>query len=265
MKSVLYEFKNHKKINGTLFYCFEYYAFLRRKDPGVKFVLYKISSKDLERVLEVFRERYNVGEELYKDILAVSSVKELHDLSFSKNLILDMKTFNNLYMFLKGDILCFANEKHSFKRSEHKKIVYYGFYDYQDYDIQSMLKINFDIFRAWNKGKDQVLVSTVTSNFDAALLPENLRSKKSIRKNLLDHYDNFFEQFDTLFYIHTGHDTNNRLIPECYFYGKDVVVAYTGLPKDSVFYRHEDIKKNGLGAYTLTENDRMVRDFLEAS
>lgn len=265
MKSVLYEFKKYKKINGTLFYCFEYYSFLRQRDPSIKFVIFRISESDFERVLEVFRERYSVSNEVFENIIRVRSVKALHDLSFSKNLIMDMKTFDSLYMFLRGDILCFANEKHDFKRSEHKKIVYYGYYDYQDYDVQTMLKLNFDIFRPARGGKDQLLVSTVTSNFDAALIPDALKGKKIIRKSLLDHYDNFFDQFDTLFYIHTGHDTNNRLIPECYYYGKEVVVAYTGLPKDSVYYRHEDIKKNGLASYRLIENDPMIVDFLEAS
>jgi hypothetical protein len=55
-------------------------------------------------------------------------------------------------------------------------------------------------------------------------------------------------------------DTNNRIIPEGFFYGKAVTIEEPyGLGIDSIQLRYNDIVANGLGNYTLSENCPMVQ------
>ena len=69
--------------------------------------------------------------------------------------------------------------------------------------------------------------------------------------------------FDTVFYYHSALDTNNRLIPESFFYNKKIHIKYNGYLQDSIFFRYEDISINGLDNYTLDESDLMLKSFLE--
>ena len=61
--------------------------------------------------------------------------------------------------------------------------------------------------------------------------------------------DNLFESFDTLYFIHTTRDTNNRIIIESAWYDKNIeIIKPMPLPKDSIDYRYEDMKVNVSGS-----------------
>lgn len=263
MKNVLYYFLNHKKINGTLFYCFEYFLCAKQKDPSIKFSIYNISESDFAMVKEIFKERYFFPIEFLDDVKALNSITELYQMNFIKTLILDLHSFQRTYMFIKNDILCYSNEGHSMERSTTKNVTYYGYYDYQNFDHKTPLKLNFSIFRPLKQKGDKVLVSSRLYNYKEIELPEELRSKEVVTKAESTHHSNFFELFDTMYYFHSDFDTNNRLIPECFFYAKKIILHLNSKFQDSIALRYDDILANGLKNYTLDHTDKMICDFLE--
>lgn len=264
MRTVIYLFKQHQKINGTLFYCFEYFLYAKKLDPNVRYAIYDISDKDLQMVKDMFQDRYLFDPDYLRDIISVNSIKALYDLDCTKVLILDIHTLENLHAFLRADIVCYSNDTHSMLRSEVKKITYYGFYDYQRFDHQARLKLNFESFRPLDSEKVQegLLVSSRLYNYRDIQIPEELKHLKLITKKESEHHQNIFEIFDTLYYYHSAHDTNNRLIPECFFYKKKIILECNGVHNDSIYLRYADILENGLGNYTLDASDPMLRDFL---
>lgn len=262
-RAVIYTFKSHNKYNGTLFYCFEYFTKARELDPETIFYIHNISKEELEKIKTIFRDRYEIDESLLESIRFGNSIQDLYDLESMSNLILDIHTFDSVFYFLKGDIYCYSNYPHEMKRSEFKKIVYFGHYAYQNFDHEVKLKLNFSIFKKLTKSDpNRIFVSSRNENYKDFSLPEELAHLKPINKDKNLHHKNLFELFDTVYYYHSGIDTNNRLIPEAFFYNKKLHVQFNNLEKDSIFYRYEDILKNGLQSYTLDDNDLMLRMFL---
>lgn len=263
MRAVLYTFKDQNKINGTLFYCLEYFAMARTLDSSVSFFIYNISSKDFEIVLNMFKNKYDLPADFYKHIHAINGVKDLYAIDAMSYLILDIHSFNQIYYFLKAPIHCYSNENHKMIRSVEKPIKYYGHYEYQRFDIDVKLKLNFDIFKKINDHSDNaVFVSSRLDNYKDIKYPESLKGLKIFTKNKNQHYPNLYELFDTVYYYHSALDTNNRLIPEAFFYKKKIIIEYSDLPTDSIYLRYEDISKNGLGNYTLSKDDVMLINFL---
>lgn len=263
MKNVLYHFLQHKKINGTLFYCFEYFVRARSLGEDVKFTIYNISDGDLEMVKNIFRDRYCFDHSYLDHVYSLNSIQELYQADFKRTLILDIHSFKRTYMFIRNDIYCFSNETHEMLRSDVKEIRYYGIYPYQRFDHEACLKLNFDIFRPIEgKVENNLLISSMKFNFKDIRLPEELAHKPVLHKTAFDHHNNLFNKFDTLFYYHSDFDTNNRLIPECFFYGKEVFVQLNGKFDDSISRRYNDIRENGLSGYWLKDDDIMLRDFL---
>lgn len=264
MKAVLYYFKSHKKIDGTLFYCFEYFISARQQDKNVSFIIYNISSEDLDRVFQIFREKYVFDESLLSSVKGYNSIHDFFQLSLEKALILDMHSFEKLHYFIKGDIVCYSNEPHEMQRSELKKITYFGFYDYQPHDYKERLKINFSIFAPLKKTAKtgKVMVSSRLYNYSEINIPDELKHMTCIYKHQNDHFDNLFEEIEAVYYFHSDLDTNNRLIPESYFYKKKVVVDYNGSYNDSVYLGHQSILKHGLEDHGLRGDELMLKAFL---
>lgn len=263
MKNVLYYFLDHKKINGTLFYCFEYFVRARSLGQDIKFTIYNISDTDLEMVKTIFRDRYHFDHAYLDHIYGLNSIQNLYKADFARTLILDIHSFNRTYMFIRNDIFCYSNEGHEMVRSDVKSIRYYGYYPYQRFDSEARLKLNFDIFKPLEgKVENNLLISSLRFNFKDVTLPSKFRDKPVIYKTAFGHHENLFNKFDTLFYFHSDFDTNNRLIPECFFYGKNIHVHLNDNFDDSISRRYNDIKENGLLNYWLKDDDKMLSEFL---
>lgn len=265
-RAVLYAFKSHNKYNGTLFYCFEYYCKAREINPDVLFYIFNISKEELESVKDVFKNRYQFPIAYLEGIKSLSTIQELHQLNTKSNLILDIHTFDQIYYFLKGDIYCYSNVGHEMKRSEFKKIIYFGHYKYQNFDYNVKLKLNFFIFKKIERSNpDGIFVSSRKDNYKDFKLPKELEHLKPINKDKNSHYQNLFELFDTIYYFHSDLDTNNRLIPEAFFYNKKIYIEFNGNKEDSIYLRYQDILSNGLKPYTLEQDDLMLSMFLGAT
>lgn len=262
-RAVLYSFKNYNKFNGTLFYCFEYFCKAKDLDSSVEFIISNITDQELNEVIYVFEDKYDFNREYLSSIKKVNGARELYLLNYRSYLILDIHTFNQVYYFLKGNIHCFSNVGHSMKRSEFKNIIYYGSYSYQNYDVKTYLKLNFSIFKKIsNSDKNGLFVSSRKDNYSDFELPKEIAHLKPINKNKNGHYKNLYELFDTVYYYHSDLDTNNRLIPEAFYYNKKVIIEFNGNYNDSIYFRYKDITENGLGNYTLRDDDLMLKAFL---
>jgi hypothetical protein len=258
---VVYKFKPKNKINGTLFYCFEYFKFLE-KFCDCKFYITDISTKDLELVNKIFEEKYNTN---LNNIIPIKTI-DLYRLNLNKTLILDIHTFYNVKEFLTNEIHCFSNDEHEvFRYKNERKVIYYGSYNYQNYDVFSYLKLNFGIFKQFDKSGEAIFISALNQEYIKNELPRWKRTfpnKEIILKKNYEGRGNIFELIDSVHYVHTGRDTNNRIIPESFYYGKKITYENRHVETDSISFRTEDILKNGLKNYTLTEEDEVIKGML---
>jgi hypothetical protein len=258
---VVYKFKPHNKINGTLFYCFEYFKFLR-KFVDAQFYIVGINNQDLELVHDILREKYNTA----VDNIVPVTLPQLYQTKLDRTLVLDVDTFVNCKEFLTNEIHCFSNDTHDKFRYKNERVVtYYGSYDYQHYDTFCYLKLNFEIFRPMTQQGHGVFISALDQKYIRLNINrwEKQFNKPIILKKSHSGIGNLFDHIDSVHYVHTQQDTNNRIIPEAFYYNKQVSIeeVYTGL--DSIRLRFDDIAINGLGNYTLTENDEMIKACLK--
>jgi hypothetical protein len=261
-RGVIYKFQPGNKINGTLFYCFEYYNFINQYEE-IKFYIIGISPHDVELVKRIFSEKYTVS----PDFEVLKSPIELYKLNLDRTLILDVRTWFATREFCTNSIQVFSNYDHDeFRFKNDRTVTYYGSYDYQKYDKHCLLKINFDIFREIAKSGYGVFVSSND--------PEHIKKhadeyhtrfdKPVILKKSHAGVGNVLELVDQVHYVHTQLDTNNRIIPEAFFYNKEVTIESIGCSEvDSIDLRYHDIKENGLSSYTMAMNDVMIEDMLK--
>lgn len=257
---VVYKFKPHNKINGTLFYCFEHFQFLR-KFVDAKFYIVGINNKDLELILKVFREKYKTNFEH----IVVTKITDLYKIKLDRTIILDIMSFYDCKEFLTGEVHCYSNESHPMFRYKNDRVVtYYGSYDYQNYDVFSYLKLNFEIFKPFG-GQPGVFISSPDHNY----IKNNLQKyKEKFQKPIIlkKHHSgngNIFEMIDSVHYIHTSQDRDNRIIPESFYYDKKITIEDLYPIVDSVNLRYKDCLENGLINYTLNEQDKMIEACLK--
>lgn len=259
---VFYSLIHHKKINGTLFYCFEHFVFLN-KFKKTNFYIKDCSEEDLKTILKIFKEKYDYDSNLDELIFPISSIREIYRIDIEKALFLDIRSLNEILLFLKcKDIYSFVNEEGILPESN-KNIKYYGIYDYQKYDVEQMLQINFDIFKKIdNKFTDAAFVSlSKSSNYKEYF---KIKERKIIVKSPNEGLGNIFELVDALYFLHNSIDTNNRAIPEAFFYNKRIEIFHSDSNLiDSVVLRYEDCLKGNLRNYWLDENNKIIRDMIE--
>jgi hypothetical protein len=257
---VVYKHKPHNKINGTLFYCFEYFKFLQ-KYTDVQFYVIGITEGDLRLVANILSQKYQI----FTDGIVPIKLTELYQLDLDRTLVLDVDTFRQCREFFTNEVHCFSNEEHEwFRYRNQRSVTYYGSYDFQYYDVFCYLKLNFEIFPQLTTSAPGVFVSCLDPQF---IRFEYERLKKQFNRPIIlkkQHtgVGNLFELIDAVHYIHVVRDSNNRIIPEGFYYNKQVTVeeVYTGV--DSIMLRYNDIKQNGLTNYTLTQDDVMVKAML---
>lgn len=243
MIGVVYKWQVHNKLNGSLFYCFDYANFLK-----TKLYIVGVPNEDLSLVKRIFMEKYNAD---LNTVVPITLTK-LYQLKLDQTICLDIKSFYGLKEFLTGDIHVFSNEPHEmFRYKNDRTVTYYGSYDYQDFDVFNYLKLNFDIFKP-------LVYDGIGTFVSGPHIPKEY--KGDLYKKHDGGVGNIFELIDTLTYIHTSIDTNNRIIPEAFYYNKHIEIV-DECPDliDSITLRYNDIMKNGLGNYTLTKDDEIVK------
>jgi len=258
---VVYKFKKDKKLNGTLFYCFEYYSFLRQF-IDINFYIVGIDTGDLELVRNIFLQKYNADP---SNIIPIK-LTELYALQLDKTLVLDVMTFYDCKEFLTNSVHCYSNDSHRmFRYKNDRTVTYYGSYPFQNYDIFTYLKFNFDIFKPSPITKSAVFISCIDEKYIEHRMPEYEKqfNKPIILKKFNSGVGNIFDYVDAVHYVHMTLDKNNRIVPEAFYYDREVTIEETVDFVDSVRLRYDDIKANGLRNYILTKDDLIVQEFLK--
>jgi hypothetical protein len=166
MNLICYHSITGKLINGSLFYCFEYFVFCN-KFKETDFLIYNCSECDLNKIKNIFKDRYNFDYNLLDKIKILKNKTDLVKINHHKVLFLDVNSFNSLYFFIKNtkkEILCYSNDFHNNIRSSNNNIIYYGYYNYQVFDKKTKLKFNFEIYKPLNN----IVTNTalITSSMD---------------------------------------------------------------------------------------------------
>jgi hypothetical protein len=259
---VIYLYTPYHKINGTVYYAFEYFLFLLKYNHNCKFYVVDLDIEGYNLFITIFKDKYNIPESLFNNIISIKRT-EIFKLNLKKTLILDVRTFQNIQYFLTGDVHCFSNEvHHNFKGTSKYNVTYYGSYDYQNFDVFNYLKINFEIFKEIkNRVTNKVFIS---SRIDPECIDYSVfQTEKEIYKkttNSIIH--NLFDEIDEVIYYHKKLDTNNRIIVESFFYNKKIQIVSDINIIDSTILRYNDILAGNFSKYCLSIDDKMIQGML---
>jgi hypothetical protein len=234
----------------------------------IDFIIVAIKEKDLNLIKKIFKEKYDPV--FWPLINEISSrpITSIFKENYDKTLILDVKTFYKTKEFLTNQVYCFSNESHKkFRYDNSRKVTYFGSYDYQNFDEFCLLKLNFDAFSNYESLSHKIFISSPDQQLIKDNIPEyrsRFPGKEIILKKSSIGKGNIFEEIDTILYVHTGLDTNNRIIPEAHYY--EIKVLIDDLAKDvtdSVTMRNNDIIRNGIIKYKITKDDIMISRMLD--
>lgn len=261
MNAVIYFVNPYKLINGTLFYCFEYFLFLKTKIYDLQFLLLNLDDKIMVECLNIFKNKYNYDYEIHKYIKIVKRT-DLIKYNILNCLILDINTLEKTHNFLsKSNIFCYSNIKTNIIR---KNIYFYGFYDYQNTDRITRLKIFKEVHKTFEKKGNKILLTSLNYDLNIVINKLNLNTKNLLLKKNNNHNYNLFEDIYKIVYYHSPSlDKNNRLIVESAIHNIELEVHYNGFTNDSVFERHQLILNKNLDELFLCENDLLIKDFCD--
>jgi hypothetical protein len=262
MIGVIYKWQPNNKINGSLFYAFEYYIMINTLKK-TNFYIIDIPDNDLKLVKQAFKSKYTEAIYSYIDNLQSMRMVCLYKEPLLKSLFVDIHSYKSTRAFTRGIHYVFSNEAHDNYRSK-SGTFYYGSYNYQIFDTRYYIKLNFDIFKKINTFGNNTFISFRNKNLfnmEEILTKYNItnpyiKSDKSV-------FDNLFLNINKVVYVHVLQDTNNRIIPEAFFYNIPVIIIELCNIVDSTILRFNDIQENGLNNYYLKNNDKLILDLVE--
>lgn len=263
MNAVLYHTNPHKKINGTLFYGFEYFSFLKKFVPDLKYILVNTSDEDLEMFKEVFNDKYNTSN--LNDIINLSKKTDLIKLQIQHALILDVNTYmctKDLISTAKT-IRIYSNDNHDLLNTRDNH-TYYGWYDFQPHNIKTRIKLYKEIHKTFKEHGNKTLVTNMLADNDWILTELGIDKSTVLSKLPNTHHENLFKQINRIVYWHNGQlDKNNRSLIESKIHNIDLVVYLNGHENDSIKERLDAINNGKVNEYYLDENDILIQDFLK--
>lgn len=263
MNAILYHSNSHKKINGTLFYCFEYFIFLKQYLPDIKYFLINTDLDDLELFKSVFREKYTFDDSFLDDIIPLKKYTDFLRLPVENLMVLDVNSYGKLSPFTGKvkSIRVYSNDNHKFlnKKSSH---TFYGWYEYQDYNKPTRLKLYKDIHRTYETTGDKTFISSPLTDCMSIIDRVGLDEKDVFIKQGNAHNASLFESINKIIYWHTGKDTNNRIVVEAYIHDIPLQVYYNGYLNDSIKERCDVIESGNIEDLFLDDTDIMIKDFV---
>jgi hypothetical protein len=228
---------------------------------NIEFIIYDDLNKEYYE--NIFLDKYNISKKDLEHIKYIKGIKNFWEVSKNseKVLFLDVNSFNKLESFLYTSTKIFLYCNDDYAKQTKKDIKYYGWYsEYQKWDEgrKTTLKFYFDVFKKIYKSDNKVFISTVDRSlfYNSEIIS---KYPNTINKEKSKHHKNLFERFNKLVYLHSTKDKNNRMIPECKYYKKEIeVIEYTNI-KDSV----SDRLDNPLENYVLSLDDILIKEIIE--
>lgn len=264
MNCVAYSLIDHKKINGTLFYGFEYFVLLRDLGWDVQFLILNTSESDLDYIKDVFINKYKFNLDYLNNIIGVKRYTGVYKLQIENVIILDVLTYEKHHMLLgASNILVYSNDVHDFLNTK-DNVIFYGWYDYQIYNKKNRLKVYDSIHKTYAKHDNKTFISSPDIDHDLIIEKLHLDPKDILIKDNIKVIFNLFEKINNIIYYQSRVDTNNRLIVEAYIHGINFSLYNNdGFDYDSLIDRRDLISSGNVNQLLLDKNDMMIKDFIK--
>jgi len=260
MNSILYNFINHKKINGTLFYCFEYYCFLRDNGIELNYIIVDISDKDLAYVKEIFKDKYTFNHEYLNDIIPIRKRTQLHKLKIKNLITLDTRSIEMNKPFVSNSNIFPYSASGD---TSTIKLDFYGWYSFQKpWKYKTRVKLYKEMHKTFPRVDNKIFFSSYSARYINLQSQIGYKFEDVIEKDSDVAVDNLFSKISKVVYYGTMIDTNNRLVVEAYIHGIDFEL-YNPY-EDSVKERNELIKSGRGDELFLTMDDLLIQDFIKS-
>lgn len=277
MDAIVYVNKPLKKINGTLFYCFEYFVFLKKYIPHLKFIfLYDSSgayfrdvddSTDIEYFKNIFKEKYDFKHRYLDDIVAMKPLQFMQS-SVENVMMFDVHSYKVAldYFGRTKNVLLYCNkpEGEEYLNVRPERDTFYGWYEkYQFFNKKTRLKMYREMHKVSARRGDKVFITSPNANNIEIAKSLNLNIDSVYTKEPNKHITNLFEKISKIVYWHSGsNDANNRMIVEAFIHNIPIEIYDNGFKDDSVYDRKVLIEQSRTDELMLTEDDVMIQDFL---
>lgn len=258
MNAILYNFIKHKKINGSLFYCFEYFIFLKDHGIDIKYIIMDITPKELEYVKSVFIDKYKFNGIYLNDLIGLSKRTDLYKQNVKSVITLDTRSLelNRLFM---PNARVFPYASH--QDSKNLPYDFYGFYEYQKpWKYKTRLKLYKEIHRLYDKIDNKVFFSSSNVQYEDVQYKFPYDPEEIIQKHRTKAIDNLFANIKKVIYYGSEMDVNNRIVVECFIHG--VEFELHTIYDDSTVERENTIKEGRANELFLDLNDRLLKDFI---
>lgn len=271
---VTYNWQEHNKINGSLFYCFEHFLFYKKYGYDCILTIVGIPFEDIKRVESAYNDKYQEkytnqiqeGIRYYQSVAKWAQKNDNHHI----HVILDIFTLNKVKIFIqKNQKFIYVNNNYSDHLTQSpifscKQILnanWFWYYDYQylpDFKNRTKTPLRLGLeFQKKYKNGDGVFVSTVYDKDKD--LSEKYNKSLYILKKSNQIIPDLFDKIHSVVIMHDTLDTNNRLIPEAFYHGKKVTVDNYYLKQDSVNHRHKLGLTGKLNEITLSTDCKMFQ------
>lgn len=265
MDAIIYYHKPKKVVNGTAFYAFEYFVFLKKYIPNLQFIFVGGELSNLKYLQEIFLDKYNFQNKILKDMLSLTPVEFM--LANVKNaLIFDVHSYKHMqdYLGRTENVLLYCNKPDGEKFfNQRNRDTFYGWYDYQSYHVKTRLKLYADIHKTYKEKGNKTFISSPNGDNIAVANTLGIDVDDVYIKEPNSHHEKLFEKINKIVYWHYGNnDANNRIIIESAIHNIPLEVYTNGTEGDSVYDRMNLVKEKQADECYLNINDVMVQDFI---
>ena len=292
MVDIIHFCSKYHPFNGNIFYHFEYYIFLLQRYVDVR--LHIISNgPSLEQILEVMDDRYDIDYLDYKDNIIY--YKNDIPTQFFKNVITNSKTVFDLDGKITAEhihmVHTWASCIGGFKEKICKFLHYNDIIEYNESPLCGEVNYTRPIY--FNILKPVSIISTnvylhlcgvrnikmrdflehvlplVKGKKIMVSYPEHQSkemeylNKINFVETYINHIPDLFNKFGTYFYIMLDSiDYSPRMLIECAYLGKEIIY----LDKTGVLHggytRYKDIQDRNIDKYQMTEDDKLLKNFI---
>jgi len=272
MDAIVYTSKPEKKVNGSMFYCFEYFIFLKQYLPRLKFIIMNVdrrnsnTASDLEFFKNIFKDKYNFDHTHLNDIIFIKAV-EFMMLNIKHVLMFDVHTYSQMqdYLGRVETVFLYANKPNSQNYvNKNPRDTFYGWYDYQYANVKARLKLYKEIHKTFAVRGDKIFITSPNGDNEAVAKMLDIDPDDVLIKLPNDHHQGLFERINKIIYWHFGNnDANNRLIVEAAIHNIPVEIHVNDHTDDSVQERKKLIEAGQVDELFLNKDDIMIKDFLK--
>ena len=254
INAVIYYIDEYKRVNGSLYYALEHFQYIENKNTYMIFVS-KYNNEQL--IKNIINDKYNYN----SDNIIFCKRLDLYKYNIRKAMFVDIRSYGRCRAFVSGEHHVYSNELHDNYRAP-GGTTYYGYYDYQLYDVKVPLCLNFKYQKTFKNTKGTYISFRLIDDATINKIKETHPLDKFYIKDDVNIIDSLFDKIDTVIYLHTLLDTNNRIIVEAVYHGKQLIIKNLVDIQDSTVGRYNDIMNGKIHKYIISDN-AFTRPFLE--